>query len=124
VSVYLALLSFPLVQCFLLLLGNLISYKSTYSNITPSNFPYNTKIFVCLSVISQGMTDRINTNVLEVGYEARAPHSEERISKITDDRRCGESEITVPMSMFRCDYTLLLTGFVNNIFTWYGICLN
>jgi hypothetical protein len=42
------------------------------------------------------MTDGINTNVLEVRYEARAPHSEERISKITDDRRCGESEITVP----------------------------
>ncbi|KAG6784030.1 hypothetical protein POTOM_009713 [Populus tomentosa] len=59
----------------------------------------------------------INTDILEVGYEAKVPHSEERISKITVDRRCGESEITVPVSMFRCDYTLLLTGFVNNIFT-------
>lgn len=58
VSVYLALLSFPVVQCLLLLLGNLISHKSTYSNVTQSNFPYNTKICLPKFNLTRRQIDR------------------------------------------------------------------
>jgi len=97
--------------------GNKNSHFSMHVSLTPSLslVPYKD---VCQSTITTYMVNVITNKILGVSYEARFPHNEERINRMTNGQHCGKSKITVPLCMFRCGYNFPLTSFSIAIFMY------
>lgn len=59
--------------------------------------------------------DKINNDLLGVGYHDKIPYHDDNII-------CGTSEIIIPVTIFRYRYTLSFTNFVRNVFLNYEMC--
>ena len=60
---------------------------------------------------------------MTIGYNARAPFSNERISRAPDVPN-RELEITTPLCIFKFRYSLPLYGFVKEVFEYYNLCVS